>query len=228
MQISGWLRRSIHTKRTRPTRRSCGCRSAGRCALVRREVDQHTAHQEPRAPPTAHGVSASSRRQPTLSPHRLVIGFRAETEYPVNDRRAFRREVCRTDRAAPSSKPAPGPPSMAKGPGPFDSRARRSCAPAPKAPGRHRFLELIARTKNSGRLREDFVPEDLVILLMANAGVIAAAGDDAPTPGAASSATCSAPTPPPAHPIPAVPEAPRPTALYRAMVRLSRTGPSTV
>ncbi|MBZ9643626.1 TetR/AcrR family transcriptional regulator, partial [Streptomyces sp. PSKA30] len=42
------------------------------------------------------------------------------------------------------------------------------------------FLELIARAKNSGHLREDFVSADLVILLMANAGVIAATGDAAP------------------------------------------------
>ncbi|MFI5675734.1 TetR/AcrR family transcriptional regulator [Streptomyces cellulosae] len=89
------------------------------------------------------------------------------------------------------------------------------------------FLELIARAKNSGHLREDFVSEDLVILLMANAGVIAATGDAAPDTWrrlvghmlrsyAASDA-----------PIPALPGAPAPTALYRAMVRLSRTGPGT-
>lgn len=42
------------------------------------------------------------------------------------------------------------------------------------------FLELIRRAKGSGKLRDDFRPEDLVILLMANAGVLTATGDDAP------------------------------------------------
>ena len=36
-----------------------------------------------------------------------------------------------------------------------------------------------------------------------------------------------APKPAPREPIPALPEAPRPTALYRAMVRLSQAGPGT-
>lgn len=95
---------------------------------------------------------------------------------------------------------------------------------ARRAESYNAFLELIARAKDSGHL----VPEDLVILQMANAGVIAAAGDAAPDTWrrlvghvlrsyAASGA-----------PLPALPEAPAPTALYRAMVRLSRTGPGTV
>lgn len=42
------------------------------------------------------------------------------------------------------------------------------------------FVELIDRAKAAGRLRLDFVPEDMVLLLMANAGLIAAAGDAAP------------------------------------------------
>lgn len=84
------------------------------------------------------------------------------------------------------------------------------------------FLELITRARATGHLRDDFTPEDLVILLMANAGVIAATGDDAPdtwrrlvghmlrsyaTPGTA---------------IPPLADAPAPTAVYRAMVRLGR------
>ncbi|MEV4113831.1 TetR/AcrR family transcriptional regulator [Nonomuraea sp. NPDC049695] len=86
------------------------------------------------------------------------------------------------------------------------------------------FLRLIDRAKDTGHLRADFVPEDLVILLMANAGVVAATGDDAPDAWRRlvghmlrSYATPGAPLPPPAG-------APAPTALYRAMVRLSRTG----
>ncbi|WP_328223241.1 MULTISPECIES: TetR/AcrR family transcriptional regulator [unclassified Streptomyces] len=87
------------------------------------------------------------------------------------------------------------------------------------------FLELIARARDTGHLREDFVPEDLVILQMANAGVIAATGDAAPDTWhrlvghmIRSYATSGAPIPP-------LPEAPAPTTLYRAMVRLARTGP---
>ena len=42
------------------------------------------------------------------------------------------------------------------------------------------WLALIRKAKASGRLRPDFHPDDLVVLLMANAGVVAAAGDNAP------------------------------------------------
>jgi len=42
------------------------------------------------------------------------------------------------------------------------------------------FSELIKRAQDVGALREDFVAEDLIILLMANAGVVAAAGKAAP------------------------------------------------
>lgn len=42
------------------------------------------------------------------------------------------------------------------------------------------FVELVGRAKAAGRLRADFVPEDLIMVLMANAGVIAATGDAAP------------------------------------------------
>lgn len=42
------------------------------------------------------------------------------------------------------------------------------------------FAELIARAKATGRLRADFVHQDLVVVLMANAGVVAATADAAP------------------------------------------------
>ncbi|MFC3494648.1 TetR/AcrR family transcriptional regulator [Glycomyces rhizosphaerae] len=42
------------------------------------------------------------------------------------------------------------------------------------------FTALIGRAKKEGRLREDFSPEDLPILLMANAGVLSTAGDAGP------------------------------------------------
>lgn len=42
------------------------------------------------------------------------------------------------------------------------------------------FVELIGQAKAAGRLRADFVPEDLIIVLMANAGLVAATGEAAP------------------------------------------------
>jgi hypothetical protein len=41
-------------------------------------------------------------------------------------------------------------------------------------------VELMQQTQKAGVLGEDFVPVDLVALLMANAGVVAAAGKAAP------------------------------------------------
>jgi AcrR family transcriptional regulator len=43
-----------------------------------------------------------------------------------------------------------------------------------------RFGELIDRAKEAGRLRPDFSPEDLPLLLMANAGVVTATASEAP------------------------------------------------
>lgn len=42
------------------------------------------------------------------------------------------------------------------------------------------FEKLIAKAKAGGRLRPEFRSQDLVMLLMANAGVVASAGDAAP------------------------------------------------
>ncbi|MFC9684597.1 TetR/AcrR family transcriptional regulator, partial [Streptomyces sp. NPDC056948] len=42
------------------------------------------------------------------------------------------------------------------------------------------YIELIGRAKATGRLRADFDPSDLVLVHMANAGVVNAAGDAAP------------------------------------------------
>lgn len=85
------------------------------------------------------------------------------------------------------------------------------------------FTTLISRAKDDGRLRRDFSDKDLILLLMANAGVIAATGEAAPdawrrlvafmlqafgTPGAE-------PLPPP----------PRGKDLFRAMVH-ARQGPA--
>ncbi|MGN5635942.1 TetR/AcrR family transcriptional regulator, partial [Streptomyces sp. AC154] len=49
-----------------------------------------------------------------------------------------------------------------------------------RAEAYHGFLELITRAKKTGHLREDFTDRDMPILLMANAGVVNAAGDAAP------------------------------------------------
>lgn len=86
------------------------------------------------------------------------------------------------------------------------------------------FTELIARAKASGKLRPDFTPEDLVVLLMANAGVIAATGDAAPDTwrrlvGYMLQAFA-------VHEPETLPAAPQPAALYRAMVRLNRDPPA--
>ena len=87
----------------------------------------------------------------------------------------------------------------------------------------HGLVELISRAKASGQLRDDFVPEDVVLLLMANAGVITAAGAAAPSAWRrvvgymiqAFSADHVRPLPP----------APRPRAVYRAMMRMSGKRP---
>ncbi|MEV5955769.1 helix-turn-helix domain-containing protein [Streptomyces sp. NPDC051987] len=91
----------------------------------------------------------------------------------------------------------------------------------------HAFLEVIARARSTGHLREDFVPEDLVILQMANAGVVAAAGDDAPDTWRRLVGHMLRSYAAPGAPIPAVPDAPAPATLFRAMVRLARTGPGS-
>ncbi|UUU19870.1 TetR/AcrR family transcriptional regulator [Streptomyces sp. DSM 40750] len=89
------------------------------------------------------------------------------------------------------------------------------------------FLELISRARDSGHLRDDFTAEDLVILLMANAGVIAATGDAAPDAWRRLVGHMLRSYATPGTEIPPLPDAPTPTALYRAMIRLSRTGPGT-
>jgi len=42
------------------------------------------------------------------------------------------------------------------------------------------FSELMRKAQAAGELRDDFVAEDLIILLMASAGVVAATGNAAP------------------------------------------------
>ncbi|MFD6274646.1 hypothetical protein ACFWFI_03530 [Streptomyces sp. NPDC060209] len=84
------------------------------------------------------------------------------------------------------------------------------------------FLEVIARAKSTGHLRDDFTSQDLVILLMANAGVITATGEAAPYAWRRLVAHMLRSYAAPGAPLPQLPEAPASTALYRAMVRLAR------
>jgi AcrR family transcriptional regulator len=80
------------------------------------------------------------------------------------------------------------------------------------------FVELVNRAQATGQLRADFVPEDLVMLLMANAGVVNATGYAAPDTWRrlvaylvqAFAASAAAPLPDP----------PSPGQMYRALLRL--------
>ncbi|MCG5432156.1 TetR/AcrR family transcriptional regulator [Mycobacterium sp. MYCO198283] len=87
------------------------------------------------------------------------------------------------------------------------------------------FLEVITRAKATGHLRDDFTSEDLIVLLMANAGVINAAGDDAPDAWRRLVAHMLRSYAAPDAPLPPLPEAPTPAALHRAMIRLNRADP---
>jgi AcrR family transcriptional regulator len=86
----------------------------------------------------------------------------------------------------------------------------------------HGFLDLVSRAQAAGKLRDDFVGEDLAMLLMASAGVIAGTADVAPDTWRrfaaymiqAFGAHNSEPLPPP----------PTPTAMYRALLHLAQAG----
>ncbi len=86
--------------------------------------------------------------------------------------------------------------------------------------GYHAFVQLADRAMNAGRLRADFVAEDLVMLLMANAGVVSATGDAAPATWKRFAAyMIQAFRAEHAEPLPA---APTPKAMYRALLRFRR------
>ncbi|MFD5268931.1 TetR/AcrR family transcriptional regulator [Streptomyces sp. NPDC058335] len=79
------------------------------------------------------------------------------------------------------------------------------------------FLELVDRAKDSGQLRADFASQDLVLLLVANAGVVAFAGDIVPDAWRRLVALVIQSFQAPARgPLPA---APADDALYEAMLR---------
>lgn len=81
------------------------------------------------------------------------------------------------------------------------------------------FDVLIARAQEAGRLRPDFAHQDLVLVLIANAGVVNATGDA--TPDAWRRVVAYFLEAFAAEPVRAeLPPAPEPAALYRAMVQL--------
>lgn len=88
---------------------------------------------------------------------------------------------------------------------------------ARRSKGYRGFVEIIARAKTTGRLRADFTAEDLVVLLMANAGVIAATADAAPDSWRRLVGHMLRAFAAPGAPTPAMPPAPPPDDLFRAM-----------
>ncbi|MFE2037756.1 TetR/AcrR family transcriptional regulator [Streptomyces scopuliridis] len=91
----------------------------------------------------------------------------------------------------------------------------------------HGFLDIIARARATGHLRDDFTARDLPILLMANAGVVGATGDAAPDTWQRLVAHMLRSYATPGAPLPPLPEPPTETALYRAMIRLVPSGSGT-
>jgi AcrR family transcriptional regulator len=89
------------------------------------------------------------------------------------------------------------------------------------------FLELITRAQATGWLRDDFTSEDLVVLLMANAGVVAATGDAAPDTWRRLVGQMLRSFATPGTELAPLPQPPAPRALYRAMIRLTRPTPGT-
>ncbi len=84
------------------------------------------------------------------------------------------------------------------------------------------FVTLVRKAKRAGRLRPDFTPEDLVMILMANAGVVSATADAAPATSkrlvALMLQACAAEA---AAPLPKAPTGPQ---MYRALRRLGPSG----
>ena len=82
------------------------------------------------------------------------------------------------------------------------------------------FTTLIASAKDAGKLRADFVTEDMPMFLMANAGVLAATADAAPdTWRRLVGYLIQASAAPAAQPLP---DPPAPRQMYRAMLRATQ------
>lgn len=86
----------------------------------------------------------------------------------------------------------------------------------------HGFLQIIAGAKASGHLRSDFESEDMVLLMMANAGVVAGTANDAPDSWRRFVAHLLRGYAAPDAPMPPMPPAPSSDDLYRAMARSTR------
>ncbi|WP_329281000.1 TetR/AcrR family transcriptional regulator [Streptomyces sp. NBC_01451] len=84
------------------------------------------------------------------------------------------------------------------------------------------MVRLIGRAKATGRLREDFDPSDLVLIHMANAGVVNATGDAAPDAWRRVVALMIQSLEAPARGT--LPPSPAHEALYRAMLRNAPAG----
>jgi AcrR family transcriptional regulator len=83
------------------------------------------------------------------------------------------------------------------------------------------FVELVSAAKATGRLRADFSPEDLAMVLMANAGVVNATGDAAPETWRRLVAYfLQAFAAEAAHPLP---DPPTPEQMHRAQLRIQRS-----
>ncbi len=81
-----------------------------------------------------------------------------------------------------------------------------------------RFTDLVTRAQASGRLRADFTPEDLPLVLLAHAGVVAVTSDAAPTAGPRLVAYLLQSF---AHPqAQALPPPPTPRQMSRALARM--------
>jgi AcrR family transcriptional regulator len=86
------------------------------------------------------------------------------------------------------------------------------------------MVELISRAKATGRLREDFDPSDLVLIHMANAGVVNATGEAAPDAWRRVVALLIQSLETPARGT--LPDSPAHDALYKAMLRAGPGGPT--
>lgn len=100
--------------------------------------------------------------------------------------------------------------------------ARSPGLEAHRARGYELSVRLMERAKASGSLRPDFVPEDFPLIFMANAGVVEAAGRDAPNASRRTVALLLAGyRAPGAAPLP---PAPSPRQMLRAMRRATMRG----
>ncbi|MBA4025093.1 MAG: TetR/AcrR family transcriptional regulator [Gordonia sp.] len=88
------------------------------------------------------------------------------------------------------------------------------------------FLHIIDRARDTGHLRDDFTSADLVLVFMANAGVITALDHDAPTGWQRLLGHLLRAFANPHAPQPPMPPAPDHHSLYQAMARLGTLAPT--